>query len=302
MRQELWDARWAVISTANHLMLEDAAAFLGVNKSTVSTYRKRFGFTGPETDIGPIRECAEAGMTRQEAAERLGLAVRQVGTVARQYGLPFRHASAKVSDERVDAMASMFRAGKTLEEIGTLYGITRERVRQLIKKYHGMTGKDGGHLSLVKAKKAKRKADRDAKFLESHGCTFDQYKSVRDLGRAIMEAGCKLSRTPIGAFSNQRENANKRGIEWSLKFWDWWTLWVESGKWELRGRQKGCYVMCRYGDAGPYAIGNVYIASVAHNLSIQPNNPYRKGHPDFEKAMALKVERRHCSVMQAGAA
>lgn len=67
------------------------------------------------------------------------------------------------------------------------------------------------------------------------------------------------------AYSTQRKNAKKRDIEFSISFADWKALWLDSGKWEVRGRAKGQYVMCRVGDVGPYAIGNVVIDTNAEN-------------------------------------
>lgn len=66
--------------------------------------------------------------------------------------------------------------------------------------------------------------------------------------------------------------------------WEWWTIWQMSGRWEERGRGHG-YMMCRKGDVGPYALGNVVIATGDFNAAIQPNNPYRKGHPQFNEMM-----------------
>lgn len=71
--------------------------------------------------------------------------------------------------------------------------------------------------------------------------------------------------TARGKFAQQARHAKERGISWELTFSQWWSLWQESGHWEDRGRRSGQYVMCRRGDFGPYAIGNVYIASVEHN-------------------------------------
>jgi hypothetical protein len=67
------------------------------------------------------------------------------------------------------------------------------------------------------------------------------------------------------AYRQQRKNAKKRGIEFPIAFDDWKALWNDSGKWDLRGRSKGQYVMCRVGDVGPYAIGNVFIATNSEN-------------------------------------
>lgn len=42
-------------------------------------------------------------------------------------------------------------------------------------------------------------------------------------------------------------------------------MWEASGKWDERGRGALKYAMCRIGDTGPYAPGNVYIATNTQN-------------------------------------
>lgn len=76
----------------------------------------------------------------------------------------------------------------------------------------------------------------------------------------------RLLANEVGAFNSQRRNARKRKIGWHLTLLEWWTIWQQSGKWEERGRGSG-YVMCRYGDLGPYALGNVFIGGARENTS-----------------------------------
>ncbi len=45
----------------------------------------------------------------------------------------------------------------------------------------------------------------------------------------------------------------------------WLAIWKKSGHWHERGLKKGQYVMGRYGDKGPYDIGNVKIISNLEN-------------------------------------
>lgn len=109
---------------------------------------------------------------------------------------------------------------------------------------------------------------------EFEGCTPEQVRALR-----------ADSAKPIGAFLSQQRVAKFRGIEWHLTLVEWWAIWQRSGKWHQRGRRANEYVMCRRGDVGPYAVGNVVIATGDLNTSIQPNNPYRKGHPRFNEMM-----------------
>src|SRR5690606_1984307 len=132
-----------------------------------------------------------------------------------------------------------------------------------------------------------RSAKREAACLLKHGCSLAQLGEIKKLGREMQAAGVGYARTPLGAYRSQMHNARKRGIEWKISLWEWWTIWQESGHWDDRGRGTG-YMMCRFGDTGDYELGNVYIATGVHNGSVQPNNPYRKDHPDFDRAIADK--------------
>lgn len=69
--------------------------------------------------------------------------------------------------------------------------------------------------------------------------------------------------TPMGKFQNIRQAAKTRGIVWNLTFDEWFSFWMKSGHWEERGLYG--YQMCRFGDDGPYAIGNIYIAHHTQN-------------------------------------
>lgn len=46
----------------------------------------------------------------------------------------------------------------------------------------------------------------------------------------------------------------------------WWQWWMETGKWQDRGRGYG-YCMARILDEGPYAPDNVYLATGQENSS-----------------------------------
>lgn len=72
--------------------------------------------------------------------------------------------------------------------------------------------------------------------------------------------------TPKGQFSVHKHNAKVRDVPFTLTFDEWWSVWQESGKWAKRGNRHGLYVMCRCGDEGPYALGNVYIGKFERNL------------------------------------
>lgn len=145
----------------------------------------------------------------------------------------------------------LFRNGRTLQEIGCLHTLTRQRVQQILKR-RGVKAGDGGSHCRSQIAHRKRAAAKDAVSLAKHGCSFDDYRKLR--GRTTK------------AFARQRDNAKRRGIEWRLTLWQWWNIWQQSGHWHERGRGQG-YVMCRKEDSGCYEVGNVFIASARLNSS-----------------------------------
>jgi len=300
MNPDIWINRAFAIEQfdGKGMTVAQVANASGLNILTVKRYAKKFGFAfegcrknraGTEEIVDRIKALAEKGMTRSQVAETLGMRVAVVGNLARNHSIEFVHASVGRGCDatRTDAMAAMYKGGKTLAEIGEVYGVTRERVRQILSRYAGVSAVEGGQSVRSSRKKRSAQSKKDAASLEKYGCTYAQYRDLVRIGLESKQSNEKTNATtPTGAFHSQRQNALRRGIKWKLSLWDWWQVWQESGKWAERGRGRGSYVMCRFGDAGAYEVGSVYIAKFEHNVSFQPNNPYRKGHPDHEKAVA----------------
>lgn len=207
-----------------------------------------------------VLELASLDITRTKIASLLGLERSYVGQICKAAQVdPPREESLlepirQRSRERAQVMATLYRDGFTLEQIGQQYQLTRERVRQLLKKYCGMDARDGGQHVLKERAEAKRIQKRNAKSLRRWGCSWEQYVALRKMKK------------PTRAYSQQRKNAQIRGIGWEFTLWTWWTTWQASGKWAQRGRGQG-YVMCRQGDTGPYSPENVFIALAAQNSS-----------------------------------
>lgn len=228
--------------------------------------------------IQSLIACAAEGMTVRQAAERLDLTVSAVYAAAYSHKITFARglrggpksclsADAVIRGER---MAAMFRNGYTLQQIGNQYDLTRERVRQIITKHHGLKAEHGGQHVIAERGRRERQSKQDAALMSRCGCTLDQWREMRRIGREMVDAGVGFYRTPLRAYSSQRANAARRGIGWELSLWQWWQIWQCSGKWERRGRGQG-YVMCRKGDVGPYSVGNVFIAPATENCSIKPS-------------------------------
>jgi len=176
-------------------------------------------------------------------------------------------------DARTSEMADLYREGNTLQQIGDLFGITRERVRQLIGR-QGLKGKDGGLRRRAEAKRVayhwRIAANRDERTQRTHGCSYAVARHLNG-GQDLRAKG-----TPAQRFWTQKHNAvSVRHIEWRLTFPEWMAIWLASGHFHERGR--GGYVMARYGDIGPYSVTNVKIITHSQNSVESRNNVRARG-------------------------
>lgn len=188
---------------------------------------------------------------------------------------------------RNDEIERRYKGGETLESIGMDYGVTRQRIEQILKK-RGVTSKNGGlvirHLLDADEKVRQEKEvteRRDRKCFEKHGCTYEQFKEANK-GFELYDR-----HRPICAFRRQRQSAKQRNIEWRLTFWQWWSIWKDSGKWAERGRGVGKYCMSRIGDSGPYSVENVAIITNEQNQSdsflVHPNEARKKAQKETSR-------------------
>ncbi len=157
-------------------------------------------------------------------------------------------------DRTADAirMAGMLAQGMTLQRIGDHFGLTRERVRQLVTKL-GAEDSRRAFLRAIKADEAQNKAAAfEARIRAKWAVSVDVWRQCRADGVVRM-------------FEQQRKHAAMRGIEWGLTFGQWLAIWQASGKLDQRGRGKGRYCMSRIKDTGGYVLGNVHIQTTVEN-------------------------------------
>lgn len=204
-----------------------------------------------------LRKLASEGKTLAQVAAETDMAYNYISKLASKYDIVFtRQYKADTPENRLraDDMRRRYEDGETLEVIGQRFGVTRERVRQIMTGRFGTTSKDGGQAETARRKRREFHKKRDARVMKLWGCTYKQYRSI-----------LKRPERPTYLFSQQRKNADQRGIGWELTLWQWWKIWEQSGHWGERGRGRA-YHMCRLNDAGPYAVDNVYIATGVDNI------------------------------------
>jgi hypothetical protein len=100
-------------------------------------------------------------------------------------------------------------------------------------------------------------------------------------------------------YDEQRKAARGRNdvfgnpIEFRLTFAEWIMIWIESGKYHLRGVRRGEYCMSRINDIGHYEVGNVRIILNSENISAA-----QKGRPSPKKGIPRSKE--ICAKIAAG--
>lgn len=144
---------------------------------------------------------------------------------------------------RAEEMATLYRTGAMLRQIGDKFGVSRERVRQIMTKELGLPASDGGQAIKAEARREDRKRTLDIRCQARSGCIVEQWRSIPARARR--------------AFVSQKNAARHNKVEWSISMWDWWLIWSASGQWENRGRGK--YVLSRLDRGRPWTVENVSI-------------------------------------------
>lgn len=164
----------------------------------------------------------------------------------------------KISKRNYEILNMFTNEMMTLQEIGNKYGVSRERIRQIIKSIEpdGAIGGNRLRVAIEKSHKPKKDSIREKKCIELYGCSL----SERDRYGKPHE---KHSLT--NAYMNQKNSAKMRGIEFNLTLTEWIKIWADSGHLHERGKGKGKFCMTRICDIGPYSVENVQIKTHEEN-------------------------------------
>lgn len=99
---------------------------------------------------------------------------------------------------------------------------------------------------------------------------------VKDRNKKCLE--CKDRYTK---YMGHKARALAYKIEWRFTYETWLKVWMDSGKWNLRGRRSGEFVMARPYDKGPYSPENVVIVTCRVNSSLRGERWKYYGHVDL---------------------
>lgn len=131
----------AMAMLARGRSIEDAERLSGAGKGRIGYWLKKLAQNpGSGRAVDVVKYGIEHDMTAAETAAKFGLCYGSVIRVATQMGVKFRknpRFNSMVGSQRDADIADLVRSGKTLREVGRLYGISYERVRQIANRVDG---------------------------------------------------------------------------------------------------------------------------------------------------------------------
>jgi transposase len=226
-----------------------------------------------ESDRQKLADLYAGGMTQAAIAAAFGISRARVCQIVKT---PFVKAPSgpnrtgehnrKVSADQRKEVVEMFKDGSTLSEIGAKFGVSPERIRQIVKLL-GVEADSGGiAVRALKSTADKVAAKRAKNERAEEQCRASWGMSLGEYRAHVAKYGTSQKKSsPMHRYVEHKRNALGRGIEWQFTFAQWWQVWQDSGKWEERGRTG--YVMARYGDGdAPYGLSTVYICTSRENI------------------------------------
>lgn len=225
-----------------------------------------FQITRPTFEKYIAMPCEEAIALEKKLVDRFGdefegtLPAKQEKktTKATLKAIEIEAAKAKRKQDQLDLSneyASHYKAGKTLQEVAEIYGVTRQRVQQVLKRV-GCNWETSGRLQRsIDAEESRRNKAKEhlaSQIAKRWGCSVEEWKKGKSNGN-------------IQRFVTQRKNAKHRGIEWNFTYKQWIDWWAETGNIDNRGRGKELFCMSRLNDTGPYSPENVVCKTICEN-------------------------------------
>jgi Mor family transcriptional regulator len=214
-----------------------------------------------------------AGQTPLKLAEKFTLSVHTVYRILHTSGIhPRKDATVNIIRAEIlkkeNDIIERFRKGASMAEIGADYQVSRERIRQILKK-HNLSAKDAPRQRVLAQKKRDKHQQwlkkKNARCRSSFGCSYTDYLAVKSEIMAVESSKVATSGyNPIYGFVRDKNNALKRNITWKLTLVQWWSLWKNSGQWLAKSRSG--YGMTRNDRTRGYEDGNVEIRMLGDSI------------------------------------
>lgn len=176
---------------------------------------------------------------------------------------------------RGEELERLFLSGQTLQSAGEQFGLTRERVRQILVS-RGVRTSDGGSAITRPLKRAAADAKKAAKeavklAVKEHalnvrceailGCSLAVARRINAPFRVSLS---HRNPGPVGKFRNVRNQHLLKHQEWTLSLVAWHCLWISSGHWvmpslENPGGPEHGYGLARIDVGKAFCLGNLKV-------------------------------------------
>jgi hypothetical protein len=165
-----------------------------------------------------------------------------------------------MSTERAERLASQYTTQNvTLEDLGQQEGITRERVRQLLKKIGISRNNSYRHTSATVQREAAKRQKLERHCQHSYGCSWEDVKRVT--GRSVF---ANLRSHPvISKWWHHRMTAQRKLIAWEITLPEYSEL--VSPILDKFGLGKNQLVVRRINPLGPFSRGNIEVVTLAES-------------------------------------
>lgn len=232
------------------LTIAETAVKLNITVDTVYAYKRnlQLQFASPDNQIATqVSKLASDGFTTKEIAAALNIAEGSVTRYARNLGIKITHPRTKELMTRDEQICAMFRSGgQTLQSVANEFGITRERVRQILVKY----GIDERH-----------------QFTFANSGRLDEALKLYELGEDMrtIAKSCGIGYQSWIGYSKPLEITKRRRVNrfWRMvavtadpnKCWNWSGCPGVSGysRTSWNGRGKGCHQIAYFLHHGKWA-------------------------------------------------
>ncbi len=146
-------------------------------------------------------------LINQLLATYFGVDVRKIeGRIRKEFKMSNEHRKERTRNERLNRIIEMRSNGYTLEEIGDQFGLSRERIRQLIAKSVGAEEATALYRSARKSARQKE--------VEKLQSLFDDWDGVFPVSTSISEA-------LTAALNCIRDSSNSSGYQWRQAVEEW---------------------------------------------------------------------------------
>ncbi len=172
----------------------------------------------------------------------------------------------KIRKEQHDEIRDKYVSGLSLNKISLIYGVSRERIRQILNKNYGITREDGGG-RVAKIERHRIKAEEKKQKQYS-----SKLKIAKRNGFSSVEEFLAVPKSAREEYRINKTSAGQRHIPWDFLLKGWWDIWVASGKYDNRGVGMGTYQMERIDTTKGYSPDNVRIVSFEEHTNRNSHN------------------------------